>query len=98
MLTDAEFRHALLDPGVAKRRPFTEGRGVYVPVASLAQALRERGCELADDELDEHVRKLGGQRIRRRSWLARLTRSERLERPAEYFLPELSYQRVRQTR
>jgi hypothetical protein len=98
VLTDAEFRHGLLEPDVRTRRPRVYGHRVYVRVASLEQALRERGCTVAAGELDEYGRRLGGHRVQRGKWLARLTRVKRLERPAEYFLPEIAFQRVRQRR
>ena len=98
VLTEAEFRHGLLDPQVRKRRMKFYGRGVYVNVAMLQSALRERGHELNDDELDRYVRALGGQRLQRGKWLARVLPTDRLPGPAEYFLPELAFQRIRQRR
>ena len=74
------------------------GRGVYVDVVLLQSALRERGHHLDDEELDRYVRALGGQRLQRGKWLARVVPTDRLPRPAQYFLPELAYQRIRQRR
>jgi hypothetical protein len=98
VLTDAEFRHGLLDPHVEKHRVMIYVRGVYVDVASLENALRERGYSVDEGELDRYVRELGGQRVQRGKWLARVLPSTRLPRPAQYFLPEVAFQRVRQRR
>jgi hypothetical protein len=86
------------DPHVEKHRVKVSGRGVYVDVASLEKALRERGYRLVEGELDRHVRELGGQRLHRGKWLARVLRVRGLPRPAQYFLPEVAFQRVRQRR
>jgi hypothetical protein len=98
VLTDAQFRHGLLDPHVEKQRVMIYGRGVYVDVAALESALHERGYQLEEGELDRYVRELGGQRVQRGKWLARVLSSTRLPRPARYFLPEVAFQRIRQRR
>jgi hypothetical protein len=98
MLTETEFRHGLLDPHVKRRRIKFYGRGVYVDVEMLLSALRERGHHLDDSELDRYVRALGGQRLQRGTWLARILPLDSLPRRAEYFLPELAFHRIRQRR
>jgi hypothetical protein len=98
MLSEVDFRHALLDPHVAKQRVKLYGSGVYVDVASLAGALDERGCHLEAGELDRYVGTLGGHRVERSKWLARMIPSRRSKRPARYFLPEVAFQRIRQRR
>jgi hypothetical protein len=97
-LTEAEFRHGLLDPHVKKQRVKLYGRGVYVDAASLETALRERGYRLEEGELDRFVGAPGGHRVQRSQWLRRIIPSDGLPRPAQYFLPEVSFQRVRQRR
>jgi hypothetical protein len=72
--------------------------GVYVVVAELRKALGERGHHVDEDELDAYVRTLGGQRLHRGRWLARVVPTKHLPRPAQYYLPELAFQRVRQRR
>jgi hypothetical protein len=98
VLTGAEFRHGLLDPDVKKQRVKFYGRGVYVDVTSLEKALRERGYRVEEGELDRYVRALGGQRVQRGKWLAWLMPAGRRARPAQYFLPEVTFQRIRQRR
>ncbi len=89
----------MLDPHVKKQRvKLSLGRGVYVDVASLEKSLYERGYRLEEGELDRHVRTLGGQRVQRGKWLARIMPTGRLPRPAQYFLPEVTFQRIRQRR
>ena len=98
MLTEAESRHGLLDPKVKKQRVKLYGRGIYVDVASLEKALDARAYRLEEGELDRYVRTLGGQRVQRGKWLAQVMPTDRLPRPAQYFLPEVAFQRIRQRR
>ena len=93
MLTDAEFRHGLFDPSVPKRRMKMGGRGVYVEIEPLVRALRERSSSVSEDELDQYVKQLGGQRVDGGRGLARLFRSAA---PPSYYLSEVDYQRIRQ--
>ena len=81
-LSAEQFRQALRDPHVRKQRVLGYQRGVSVDAAVLLGALSERDLEATEEELDRHVRELGGQRVDR----------------SRYFLPELVYQRIRQTR
>jgi hypothetical protein len=94
-LQDAEFRHGLLDPSVTKKRVKVYGRGVYVDVAELETALRERDARLRAEDLDRYIARIGGHRVERGRFLHVL--GLRKHRRAEYFLPELAFQRVRQS-
>ena len=99
ILSDSVIRSALLDSGVRKLR--ARGRyahGVYVKAIELDVALQARGAVFTEEELDAFVARLGGQRLEYRA-LNRLLAAMRLrERQVEYFLPELTYRRVRQSR
>ena len=81
-----------------KRRVKAYGHGLYVDIAMLQSALRERGHHLEPAELDRYVRALGGHRLQRGKWLARIFPADRLPRPAQYFLPEVAVQRIRKQR
>ncbi len=98
-VSDMVFRSALTDSGVRKRR--ARGRfaqGVYIQAGELEAALRERDVVVPPSDLDAHILRHGGQRLDYRA-LNRLLKAMHLsERPVEYFLPELSYQRIRQSR
>jgi hypothetical protein len=96
VLTDAEFRHGLFDPDVAKQRVTVRDRGLYVDVVALEEALRQRNNPLDEGELDRYVKRIGAVRVERGELLPRL--GLRSGRGARYFLPEISYQRVRQRR
>ena len=93
--TEAAFRHAVLDPHVRRRRVTVYGRGVYIDVIELERALREREVQLPPGELDRYVASIGGHRLERGRLRSALGLGGR-RRPL-YFLPELAFQRVRQT-
>lgn len=96
-LSESAFRSALLDSNVRKRRPL-RAYGVYVNAEELHRALRERGVDATGSGLDAVVTRLGGHRLEH-GILNRLLAAVRVgERPVEYFLPELTYRRVRQSR